>query len=408
MTHIRNKLDIQNDIIDEGTIQRRLPNYFISDDEISPLKGFSLSILAHILLILIAFSMQVFVFSKLPKPTPPTRDLEFKLVQNEEKPPINKNTKIRSDRNSRAGGKHDPKRAISDPGRTSPAKKQPKKTPSAPKVSPMKQLQNIVKPQQKPSVQKPTVQKPTQKPVQKPVQTAPQTPSVKKPAPVSAPNIAKPSLKPAARPQTQAPQAPKLATAPKSPFTVPVAPSKAPVGNTYRPQCGSATAGGGRTGSSSGTPAPKFTSSGGGTTSAGGRTGGSGAGSYSTRGSGGGLGSGNNPGPGNPNGTPGIDAIRQPNWGPYMRDLEQRIKRNWFPPKGDSSKRVVITFTIARDGRLLSKKITRSSGVPLADQAALKAIESTAPFRPLPPEFKGTSVPIEFTFDYNVLNSVLR
>ena len=405
MTHIRNKLDIQNDIVDEAAIQKRLPNYFISDDEISPLKGFSLSVLTHVLVILIAFSMQVFVFSKLPKPTPPTRDLEFKLVQNEEKPPINKNTKIRSDRNSRAGGKHDPKRAISDPGKTSAVKKQPKKAPSTPKVSPIKQFQNMVKLAQKP------IQKPVQKPVTKPTQTAQQTPSVKKPTPVSAPNVAKPSLKPASRPQNQAPQAPKLATAPKSPFTIPTAPSKAPVGNTYRPQGGATSTGGSRTGSSSGsgTPAPKFTSSGGSGSYGGGtRTGGSGGGSYSTRGSGGGLGSGSNPGPGNPNGTPGIDAIRQPNWGPYMRDLEQRIKRNWFPPKGDSSKRVVITFTIARDGRLLSKKITKSSGVPLADQAALKAIESTAPFRPLPPEFKGTSVPIEFTFDYNVLNSVLR
>ena len=38
----------------------------------------------------------------------------------------------------------------------------------------------------------------------------------------------------------------------------------------------------------------------------------------------------------------------------------------------------------------------------------MSAIELTAPFRPLPPEFKGQSVPIEFTFDYNVLNSILR
>ena len=403
MTHIRNRLDIQNDIVDEATITKRLPNYFICDDEISPLKGFSLSILTHILLILFAFSMQVFVFSKLPKPVPPTRDIEFKLVQNEEKPPINKKTKVRSDRNSQAGGKHNPKKPISEPGKTSPVKKQPKKA-AAPKVSPMKQLQNMVRPQQpKPAPKQPIKQQAKQ------TAQAP-TPAVKKPTPVSAPSAVKPSLKPAMKPQTQAPSAPKLATAPKSPFAVPVAPSKAPVGNTYRPQGGSSV-GGTRGGSSSGTsgaPAPKFTSTGGGSASGGGSRGGSSAGSYGTRGSGGGIGSGNNPGPGNPNGTPGIDAIRQPNWGPYMRDLEQRIKRNWFPPKGDSSKRVVITFTIAKDGRLLSKKIVKSSGVPLADQAALKAIESTAPFRPLPPEFKGTSVPIEFTFDYNVLNSVLR
>ncbi len=96
------------------------------------------------------------------------------------------------------------------------------------------------------------------------------------------------------------------------------------------------------------------------------------------------------------------------NWGPYMRDLEQRIKRNWQPPKGDTSKRVVVTFSIAKDGRLLIKKVVKSSGFPLADQAAIRAIETTAPFRPLPPEFKGNSVPIEFTFDYNVVNSILR
>ena len=92
-------------------------------------------------------------------------------------------------------------------------------------------------------------------------------------------------------------------------------------------------------------------------------------------------------------------------WGPYMRDLEQRIKRNWVPPKEDASKRIVVTFTIAKDGKLIDNKITKSSGVPLADKAALEAIEKTAPFRPLPEEFKGYSVPIEFTFDYNVLKS---
>ena len=67
-----------------------------------------------------------------------------------------------------------------------------------------------------------------------------------------------------------------------------------------------------------------------------------------------------------------------------------------------------IDRTAGSDGRLLSAKVVKSSGVPLADRAAMSAIELTAPFQPLPPEFKGTSVPIEFTFDYNVINSVLR
>lgn len=91
-------------------------------------------------------------------------------------------------------------------------------------------------------------------------------------------------------------------------------------------------------------------------------------------------------------------------WGPYMKDVERRIKKNWTPPKGNSSKHAVVTFTVGRDGRVLSNKVTKSSGNPLVDKAAIDAIYLAAPFKPLPTEFKGQSVPIEFTFDYNVIN----
>ena len=399
MAQIRNRFDLQNSIIDEQiTAKKKLPNFFNTNDEIGPIKGISFSIALHIFftcLLVIITSVMGLVFPHLPKPELPNRDVEFKLVQNESKPPINKNTKIRSDRDSRAGGKHDPRRAISEP---SPQKS----APSKPKVA-QKQQPKVAKAPQKPvkQVQK-QVQRPVSKPVSKPVVA--QKP-VSKPSPIKAPSAAKPQARPVSAPK--APSAPRIATAPKSPFNIPVAPSKAPVGTTYRPPASSGTSGGSRSGAGSSSPAPKFSSAGS-SASRGGSSAGSSGSKYASRGSSGGYGSGGNPSPGNPNGTPGIDAIRQPNWGPYMRDLEQRIKRNWSPPKGDSSKRVVITFTIGRDGRLLSHRVTKSSGVPLADRAAMSAIELTAPFRPLPPEFKGQSVPIEFTFDYNVLNSVLR
>ena len=129
-----------------------------------------------------------------------------------------------------------------------------------------------------------------------------------------------------------------------------------------------------------------------------GRTSGSGS-SY------GGSGGYGNPGPGNPNGRPGIDAIREPDFGPYMRELQRRIKLNWNPPKGNESKRVVLLFKIAKSGRMLSCRVLKSSGLPAADQAALRAVELTAPFRPLPPEFRGQSIDIQFTFDYNVFGA---
>ena len=85
-----------------------------------------------------------------------------------------------------------------------------------------------------------------------------------------------------------------------------------------------------------------------------------------------------------------------------MKELQRRIKMNWDPPKGNESKRVILLFSITRDGRLKSVKVHRSSGLEAADRAAMDAVKLTAPFRPLPPEFKGESVDIQFTFDYNV------
>ena len=399
MAQIRNRFDIQEAVNDDMTSIKTLPNFFIDDDDIHPFLGMVYSVLTHVLfaivLVCILF-LQELIFPRLPKPELPDRDIEFKFVQNQSKPPINKNTKIRSDRDSQAGGVHDPKRMISEPSKkVESAQKNP-----APKQQPAQK--RVVKSQPKPTI-KPQVKseaKPQAKPQPKP---QPVVPAVKKPTAIKAPSVAKPTVKPVAKPSgVSAPVAPKITQAPKSPFQVAAPEVKGPVGSTYKPSSGSASSG---SSGSSAAPAPKFSSSGG---SSGSSSSGSQGAKYASRGSSGGYSAGGNPSPGNPNGAPGIDAIRQPNWGPYMRDLEQRIKRNWSPPKGDSSKRVIITFTIGRDGRLLSHKVTKSSGSPLADRAALSAIELTAPFRPLPPEFKGQSIPIEFTFDYNVLNSVIR
>ena len=72
---------------------------------------------------------------------------------------------------------------------------------------------------------------------------------------------------------------------------------------------------------------------------------------------------------------------------------------------GNESKRVVLLFKIAKDGRLLSCSVFKSSGLPGADKAAINAVQATAPFRPLPAEFKGQSIDIQFTFDYNVFGA---
>ena len=356
-------------------------------------QAFAWSVGLHVALIVIACLLSLLLMylglyiplSQRPKPK--MNDIEFVLVDKEETP-INKNTPYRADINSRAGGHHDPKQKVSmpSPNPTPVSKpsaavagggqKTPKQTPKKPQ-------------QHQPSLFE-KITKPVQKQVQQPA-----------PAPKAA-QQAKPNP-PTARPSLKPPMTPKAVQKPSSAFTVPV-PSSGTKSGHYAtgPISGSGKAvnGGGSGSSTAGhgklAPAPALSPTGRGT--------GSGTGSGSKLGHGGSGGYGN-PGPGNPNGRPGIDAIREPDFGPYMRELQRRIKMNWNPPKGNESKRVVLLFKIAKDGRLLSCSVFKSSGLPNADKAALDAVKLTAPFKPLPAEYKGSSIDIQFTFDYNVFGA---
>lgn len=96
--------------------------------------------------------------------------------------------------------------------------------------------------------------------------------------------------------------------------------------------------------------------------------------------------------------------IVEPDFGPYMRELQRRIKANWNPPVDYRTKRVTVLFKVEKSGRLASCSVFQSSGNKDADKAAVDAIFNTAPFRPLPQEYSGKSIDIQFTFDYNVFN----
>lgn len=115
-----------------------------------------------------------------------------------------------------------------------------------------------------------------------------------------------------------------------------------------------------------------------------------------------------NPGPGNKTAPPGVDALKEPDFGPYMKDLQRRIKQSWVPPRGNESKRVVVVFRVSREGKLLETSVSKSSGVAMADNAAIAAIQKTFPFRAFPSEFEGDNIVIEFTFDYNVFGDKKR
>lgn len=395
MTIISKKSFIEEEEDNQFTEPYVLPALVTSKPEVIPIqKSFAISTALHptavfliwlISIILALAGIHLFEFGKI-KPQP-KKDIEFVLV---DKPgtPRDPNTKNRSDISSRSGGINDPKRKVSMP---SPAPKKQNK-PSAAASSANK----IIKKQQQ-QVRQQTQNKMTQQP--KAQQPVPKT--TQQPAPVSKPSPAKPAP-PTARPSTNPISAPTPVAKPSTPFTVPV-PQGAPVGKTLAtgPIGGTSSGtglakpgGGGSSTAGSGSYAPRPSLS----PSAGG-----GNGQLSRGSAGGGTGNVGNPGGGG--GAPGIDALREPDFGPYMRELQRRIKLNWDPPKGNESKTVVLLFKIAKDGRLLSCRIYKSSGLPSADQAALKAVELTAPFRPLPADFKGQNIDIQFTFDYRVFGA---
>lgn len=346
---------------EELTAQKEQISAVLRDEkEKIPLeKAIAISAVAHPLIpflvwllitVLALFGINLMMFQK-PEIKP--KDIEFVIVNNKEQPPINKNTRLRSDRNSRAGGKHDPTKKISEPEKVS--------RPS--------------KPQRSTAEQQPSPQKAKTPPRQNSItQAAPKAPRVP-PRPVYQPKPATP---------------PKMAA--QNPFSVPVPKMKAP--RAVTPMGGPVTTGPIGDSSPSGDPSPMMSNSG--------RSGAS----RGSRGSAYSIGGGDpgNPGPGNPNGAPGIDAIKEPDFGPYMRELQRRIKRNWHPPRGNESKRVVLLFKVSRDGRLLSLRVNKTSGNGEADDAALEAVRMSAPFRPLPPEYQGSDIDIQFTFDYNVFS----
>lgn len=382
MTLLGRKFDFLDDE-EQEVDEYHIPAVFKKDPkELSLKKSIIISSLLHptiagafwltiIILTLLGISIPLF-----NKPEPQPKDIEFVLV-NKEATPINKNTKFRSDRNSRAGGKHDPKRKVSMP------------QAAAPKAAPQKKAAPPAK--KTPNIFKRTPQKQSQSSA--PKKTAPAK-RVEQSLPMFAP---RPNMKPSPPKPTAKPRGDFAIPIPKSDIPRVAAPSGGPITGTSK---GKSSSGGSGSGSR---PSPSFSPSTYGSGSSSGSSGGRFSGSY-------GSGSGNigNPGPGNPHGAPGIDAIREPDFGPYMRELQRRIKMNWDPPKGNESKRVVLLFTISRDGRLLTVKVYKSSGMPAADKAAISAVQLTAPFKPLPPEYKGSSVDIQFTFDYNVFGGSVR
>ena len=88
----------------------------------------------------------------------------------------------------------------------------------------------------------------------------------------------------------------------------------------------------------------------------------------------------------------------------YVHVVQQKVSENWLKyeidPRITEAQRVYVSFDIGRDGRPSSVQIEQSSGVPSLDQSAIRAIQRIDTFGPLPPDYSGNKVSVEFWFDY--------
>jgi protein TonB len=88
----------------------------------------------------------------------------------------------------------------------------------------------------------------------------------------------------------------------------------------------------------------------------------------------------------------------------YVRVVQQKVSENWLKYEIDPSihqaNRVYVVFDINRSGQPGNIQIEQSSGVPSLDQSAKRAIQRIDTFGPLPAEYSGSKVTVEFWFDF--------
>lgn len=89
----------------------------------------------------------------------------------------------------------------------------------------------------------------------------------------------------------------------------------------------------------------------------------------------------------------------------YVAAARNHISSNWLlstvSPNILSAPRVYIDFDIIRDGTIRNVQITQSSRIPEVDRSALRAVLASNPLGPLPSDYAGDKVSVEFYFDFH-------
>ena len=107
---------------------------------------------------------------------------------------------------------------------------------------------------------------------------------------------------------------------------------------------------------------------------------------------------------------PAVNLLSDPmnvDFRPYLARILALVRRNWLtviPSSARLGNRGVVTvqFIVDRSGQVPKLVIETPSGIEALDRAAVAGISASVPFPPLPAEFKGSEIRLQFAFKYNI------
>jgi TonB family protein len=105
-----------------------------------------------------------------------------------------------------------------------------------------------------------------------------------------------------------------------------------------------------------------------------------------------------------------LELLSNPNgvdFRPYLMQILAAVRRNWMAVYPESARlgrrgRVGIQFSISRVGSVPKLVIVNPSGTESLDRAAVAGISASNPFPPLPSEYRGDRIVLQFNFAYNM------
>jgi len=95
----------------------------------------------------------------------------------------------------------------------------------------------------------------------------------------------------------------------------------------------------------------------------------------------------------------------EPQYVSYFTSIKRAIEIEWVYPepalRHGLQGKLILEFTILGDGKLEGMRLIRSSGFPVLDQEAIRAVQAASPFQPIPPWIGKSRLDIIASFEYH-------